>query len=152
MLETESNKEEREQMERRIGALSGGITTVYVDAPTATERYYLKKKAEDAINSCVGALNGGMLQGGGVAFKEVAEELGENSILYNSLVAPYNKIIGNNGGNELDLTNVYDSFIGMKSVLETSVSTIKILLTNEGIVAPVEHSMVESLKKAVNQQ
>ncbi len=149
MKEVETKSEERLQMDRRIGALLGGITTVYVDAKTSTERFYLKKKAEDAINSCVGALNDGMVKGGGLAYKEVAEELGEKSPLYKSLKAPYERMMQNNGGNKFDLTNVYDSYKGMESALKNAVSTVKVLLTVEGIIANVVPSVVEEFKKIV---
>jgi chaperonin GroEL (HSP60 family) len=147
MQKSVSKMEEREQMDRRVGALLGGITTVYVDAKTTTERFYLKKKAEDAINSCVSALNDGMVQGGGLAYKEVAEELGESSVLYASLNAPFERIVQNNSGKEFDLTNVYDSYTGMKSAIENAVSTVKVVLTLEGIIADFIPSVVEGLKE-----
>lgn len=148
MQETESNPVERKQMDRRVGALLGGITTVYVDAKTSTERFYLKKKAEDAINSCVGALNDGMVKGGGLAYKEVAEELGKQSPIYKALIAPYDRMKQNNGGNEFDLTDVYDSYSGMKAALENAISTVKVLITIEGVIANSTPSLLESLKIA----
>ena len=98
LKETEKDEKERILMDKRISALLGGVATIYVDAKTTAERYYLKLKVEDAMNSCKGALNDGMVKGGGITLKEVAEELGEGSLLYNALLAPYNRIIQNNFG------------------------------------------------------
>jgi len=146
---TEKDAKEREQMDRRIGALLGGIITIYIDAKTTTERFYLKKKVEDAINSCVGALNDGMVKGGGLSFKEIAEELGD-SMLSNALKSSYDRIIQNNGGNELVLDEVFDSFRGMKSAIENAISTTKIVLTLEGVIADIETSPTDLLVEKIN--
>ncbi len=150
-LKTEKSPKEREQMERRIGALQGGIATIYVDAKTAVERYYLKLKVEDAMNSCRAALNGGMVEGGGVTLKNIAEELGEGSLLYNTLSKPYNKIIQNNMGIIPDTKDVEDAYLVVKSSFENAISVVKVLLSVEGIISNSTPSMVESLKQVINE-
>jgi len=149
---SEKDKKEIKKMDKRISALLGGVTTIYVGAKTIVDKYYMKLKTENAVNSCIKALEGGMLQGGGLAFKEVADELGESSKLYKTLQAPYERIQQNNMGKEFDLENVFDSFLSMKASLENAVSTIGILLTVEGIIADYEPSMVEELSKVVNKE
>jgi len=135
------------KMDKRISALLGGITTVYVDAKTIVDKYYLKLKAEDAINSCISAMEDGMVQGGGKTFNDIAEELGEDSLLYKTLKAPKERIQQNNGGEEFDVENVFDSHNSMKATIENSVSVVKILLSVEGIISDKEESMVEELKR-----
>ena len=143
LKEKEKDGKEREQMDRRVAALLGGIATIYVDAKTVAERYYLKLKVEDAMNSCKGAMNDGMVKGGGVTLKEIAEELGESSLLYNALLAPYNRIIQNNLGKELDTTEVFDSYAVVKAGVENAVSVCKVLCSLEGIIADKEKDNVE---------
>lgn len=147
LKESEKDSKEVLQMERRIGALLGGIVTVYVDAKTLAERYYLKLKIEDTVNSCHGALNDGMLVGGGQTLSVVAEELGQDSLLYNSLREPYARMKMNNMNKEMDLTGVYDAYTVIKGVIENAVSVAKVVITIEGIIADHPKSMVEELTK-----
>jgi len=110
-LKLEKSTEKRTAMERRIAEFQGGKATIYVDAKTAVEKHYLKLKVEDCLNSCKTALEGGQVRGGGIALKEVAEELGETSLLYRALKAPYERIQQNAGGSlEID-DGVCDSFL-----------------------------------------
>jgi len=150
LMETEKSGDERKQMETRIASLTGGITKIYVDAKTAAERYYLKLKVEDAMNSCREAMNEGMVKGGGLVLKEVAEEMGSDSLLYRALIAPYGRIIQNNGGKEFDLGDVYDSYSVIKGEIENAVSVVKVLLTIEGIISDVEKSFTDELVKKIN--
>ena len=145
LKETEKDEKERILMDKRISALLGGVATIYVDAKTSAERYYLKLKVEDAMNSCKGALNNGMVKGGGITLKEVAEELGEGSLLYNALLAPYNRIIQNNLGREFDLEGVFDSYSVVKAGVENAVSVCKVLCSLEGIISNKEKDLVGEL-------
>ena len=145
LKETEKDEKERILMDKRISALLGGVATIYVDAKTSAERYYLKLKVEDAMNSCKGALNDGMVKGGGITLKEVAEELGEGSLLYNALLAPYNRIIQNNLGREFDLEGVFDSYSVVKAGVENAVSVCKVLCSLEGIISNKEKDLVGEL-------
>lgn len=147
MLEKESDAKKRKVLERRIAEFQGGKATVYVDAKTAAEKYYLKLKVQDCMNSCKGSLDGGMVRGGGISLKEVAEELGESSVLYKALMAPYQRIQMNAGGSLNIPDDVMDSYLCAKAGIENAVSVIRVALTLEGIVADVVPSMVEELRK-----
>src|SRR3990167_8729064 len=148
-LEGETSPEKRTQMERRMAALLGGVATIYVDAKTAVDKYYLKLKVEDCMNSCRHALNSGMLRGGGIALKEVAEELGEDSLLHEALKEPYERIQRNAGGIEI-ADNIQDSFLVMISALENAVAVVKILITTEGIIAEAEPSILDGIKNELS--
>lgn len=149
LKEKEKDEKEREQMDKRIASLLGGITTIYVDAKTSAERYYLKLKVEDAMNSCKGALNEGMVRGGGITLKEIAEEMAD-SLLYNALKKPYERIVANNLGKEFDLEGVFDSLTVVKATVENAVSVCKVLCTIEGIVADKENDLVGELSKKLS--
>lgn len=146
-LETEKDATERTSIEKRIAGLLGGIATIYVDAKTAAERYYVKLKVEDAMNSCRAAMNGGMVKGGGVSLKEIAEELGTSSVLYKALKKPYDRIIANNLGQAVHTEGVYDAFEVARAGIENAVSVVKTLLTIEGIIADTDTSAITSLKE-----
>ena len=64
-----------ENLRKRIAKFSGGIATVYVGGKTSTEREEKWDAIEDALNSCQGALEGGVLPGGGMAMLRTAEHL-----------------------------------------------------------------------------
>lgn len=151
LKEKETDGEERNQMDKRIASLLGGIATIYVDAKTAAERYYLKLKVEDAMNSCKGALIDGMVQGGGKTLRDIAEEM-PASLLYNALKKPYERIIANNLGKELDTSEVFDSYTVVKASVENAVSVCKVLCTLEGIVANKEQDLVDDLSKKLNER
>lgn len=149
-LKKETATDKRAAMERRIAEFQGGKATIYVDAKTAAEKYYLKLKVQDCMNSCKTALEGGMVRGGGLSLKEVAEELGTESLLYKALIAPYNRIQLNAGGSLEIGEDVMDSYLCAKAGIENAVSVIKTVLTIEGIIADRPESLVESLKDVIN--
>lgn len=149
LAEREQNPETRELLERRAAGLTGGVATLYVDAKTAVDRYYLKKKVEDAMNSCKSALEGGTVKGGGVALKEVAEQMGKETYLGRSLSVVYDRIVKNAGG-ELEIPDdVRDAFYTNKCAIENAVAVVKILVTMEGVIADKRPSMVDDLGKAL---
>ena len=88
----------RKKMERRISSLAGGVGVITVGAETDIERKDKKLKIQNAVNSTLAALDEGVVRGGGVTLKEIAEEL-EPNILTEALKAPYEQIQENAGGN-----------------------------------------------------
>jgi len=68
---TES-KYDRENIEKRIAKLSGGVAVIRVGAATEMEMKYLKLKIEDAVNATKAALEEGIVPGGGTALTRAA--------------------------------------------------------------------------------
>ena len=125
----------RKKVENWIGKLQGGVSVIRVGAKTEVEAPYLKLKVEDAINSCKAALQMGVVKGAGIALSEVADELGDKSVLYNALKAPYEKIQSNAGG-FLEIKDfVVDPLKVVSAALENACSVAKILITNNTIIA-----------------
>jgi chaperonin GroEL len=149
-LSKESNPTNRKALERRIAEFSGGKATIYVDAKTAAEKYYLKLKVEDCMNSCKSALEGGMVRGGGLSLEEVADELGADTLLAQALVEPHRRIQQNAGGVLEIGEDVLDSYLCAKAGIENAVSVVKTVLTIEGVISDHVPSMVEELKEAVS--
>ena len=148
-LETEKVEERRQKLQLRIAELLGGIVTLRVDAPTAAEKFYLKLKIQDAMNSCKNALEGGMIRGGGTAMKEVADELGADSILHGALSEPYRLIQRNRGPFEIG-EGVEDAYNVVKVGLESAVSVVKVLVSCEGVIAPADPNSLEMLKNTLS--
>jgi chaperonin GroEL len=88
---------DKKKLEDRIASLSGGIGIIRVGGTTETEKGYWKKKIIDAVGATKAAMDEGVVAGGGLAFKSIAEKLPKN-ILTESLKSPYNQIMENAGG------------------------------------------------------
>ncbi len=145
----EQNPQYREELKRRAAGLSGGVATLYVDAKTAVDRFYLKKKVEDAMNSCKAVYEGGTVHGGGVALMKVAGYMEKAEYLPKMLTAINDRVVMNAGG-DLDIpATVCDAFYTNKCAIENAVAVLKILVTLETVIADKEPSMVEAIGKAV---
>lgn len=153
LAETEQDPNLREELRRRAAGLQGGVATFYVDAQTAVDRYYLKKKVEDAVNSCKGALQYGTVAGGGMALKRVAEKMSPASYLGQALRVIYDRVQQNAGGGlAIDEAMVRDSYWTNKCAIENAVAVVKILVTMEGIIVDYPQDLVNDLAKKLNLQ
>ena len=148
MAETEQNPQERTLLIKRAAGLQGGVATIYVDAKTAVDRYYLKKKVEDAINSCKAAMEFGTLSGGGLAFLTVADQMPDSKYIAPMLRSIHARVVRNAGGVlDIDPNQVRDAFYTDKCAIENAVAVVKILVTMEGVISDKEHSLVDTLSK-----
>lgn len=85
-------KYEKEKLQERIGKLTGGVAIIYVGAPTEREAGYRKDKIEDAVNATRGALQEGIVAGGGSAFIKISERL-SSSICETTEKIGYNIVV-----------------------------------------------------------
>lgn len=72
---------EKENLEKRIAMLESGFAIISVGALTEGQRKRLKDRADDAVGTAKSALNGGVVPGGGLAYKKIAESLPDTSLL-----------------------------------------------------------------------
>ena len=125
---------EKNNLEKRIARLSGGIAVLRVGATTESEREYLKLKVEDAVNATKCALQDGYVKGGGLALKEVAGELGD-TIITQALKVPYEKIQENAGGNLEIKSTVIDPTKVVLQALKNACSVAGLFITTEIAIA-----------------
>ena len=95
-----------EQSLYRASRLNTKTARYFVGAYTDSALSYRRLKVEDAINAGWQALHGGVVAGGGVALRDIAEELPDTvggNILKEALKAPYNQILTNAGVGEQEL-------------------------------------------------
>ena len=71
-------KYEKEKLQERIGKLAGGVAIISVGSPTEREAGYKKDKIEDSVNATRGALQEGVVTGGGSTFIKVIKKLQGN--------------------------------------------------------------------------
>lgn len=122
-------------VERRISSLASKGGVIRVGAPTEAESLPLKLKVEDVKFACRAALRGGYVKGGGKCLKEIAETLPENHILKTALLAPYNQIQENAGGNLEIPDDVIDPAEAIYYAVEHATSVVASLITVKTLVA-----------------
>lgn len=137
-----------EKMKRRIASLSAGVGVIRVGAATEQERTYLKYKLEDAVHAAKAALEEGIVPGAGIALKNVAEKLGENSVIYDALMAPYRRIRSNAGVSEMEVPNtVVDPHKVVRLAFTNAMSAASILITCDGGIADRKLTVLDYFEK-----
>lgn len=148
-LESEKDSAFKEQLKRRIGALTSGFGMIRVGASTETERGYVKKKINDSVNSAKGALEEGVVKGGGLALKEIAEELGRENVLYEALMEPYRLIQETTEGAKIPAT-VVDPLKSLRLAVENACSVAAHLITCEASIADVRDTLWDQLENKLS--
>ena len=67
--------QDRAFLEARIARLTANVATIYVGGASAVERGEVKLRVDDAVCAAKSALAGGVVPGGGVALRDIAETL-----------------------------------------------------------------------------
>lgn len=73
--ENTDSKFDKENLEKRIAKLAGGVAVIRVGAATETEMKYLKDKIDDAVRATKSAMEEGIVPGGGSALAKVSAKL-----------------------------------------------------------------------------
>ncbi|WP_174615773.1 chaperonin GroEL [Virgibacillus ihumii] len=68
---------DKEKLQERLAKLAGGVAVIKVGAATETELKERKLRIEDALNSTRAAVEEGIVSGGGTAFVNVLNKIGE---------------------------------------------------------------------------
>ncbi len=84
---------EKENLEKRVAMLETGFAIVSIGALTEIKRKRLKDKADDAVGTVRMALQGGVVKGGGQAFKEISDSMPDTAILKAPLRTIYEQIM-----------------------------------------------------------
>jgi len=145
-------------LDRRIASMSSAVGIIRVGAPSQAEGLYLKLKVEDAVYATKAALEEGYVAGGGLCLKEIAETLPQ-SILTESLKAPYNQIQENAGGNLKIGKDIIDPAKVVRLVVEHAVSvashlaTVQILIPETKDESPADgyNAIARAILKASGQ-
>lgn len=147
--EQENEKDEmfKEKRKRRIANLASGVGIIRVGAATEPERMYIKLKLEDAVCAARAAMEEGYVKGGGIALKEIAEELGQDNILYKALISPYEKIQSDYAGGLEIPDHVIDPVKVLRIALENACSVAGKLITVYSTNADKTRSLWDDLEE-----
>lgn len=127
--------------EERLDKLNTKIGVIYLGASSNADYSYRKLKLEDTIGATKLALKHGVVAGGGVCLRDIAEYV-DNDIIKEALKAPYYTIVGETEAKELALGEGY----GVDVKTGESVDMLK-----AGIIDPAEvvkNSFVSALSIA----
>lgn len=123
---------EKKMIEDRIAQLKNGFAIMKVTGSTLTERNYKKDKVDDCVNAVKAAMQEGTVPGGGLALSQIATEMSDDSLIKQSLHAPYEQIQENSGGIEIDGDVVRDPVKVTRIALEKAIS-VAVQLATAGI-------------------
>lgn len=98
----------KSKLERRLSKIIGGVSVIYIGAPTETELEEKKMRIDDAIQATRAALTDGIVPGGGVLLAKYSNELSKMKssnpdekfgikIVADSIKEPFYQIISNAG-------------------------------------------------------
>lgn len=134
---------DKDKIEQRIAFLSGGIAVIRIAAESDTERLYFRRKVEDATNAVQLALREGVVAGGGLALKSIADNTKKN-ILTEAIRRPFLQIQENAGGFLPISDNVLDPVAIVISSLQSACSLAGMLLTTEVTIANKEEDKTKN--------
>ncbi|MBN1374363.1 chaperonin GroEL [Candidatus Dojkabacteria bacterium] len=109
-MELVTSDYDKEKLQERLAKLSGGVAVINVGGATEVELKERKDRVDDALHATRGALESGVLPGGGIAFLDVVSELDDIKelrgdevvgikILKEALMSPIKQIAENAGKN-----------------------------------------------------
>lgn len=133
-LESELSDFEKKDISRRISQLENGLALLKIGGMSDTDRKYKKDKADDAVNAVRSAFQEGVVKGGGLALKEIADELPDTYILKRAIDVPYNQIQTNAGGNLVIEDWVKDSLKVVRTAFEKACSIAAVFATTQGVI------------------
>lgn len=128
-LESEVVEMMKARLKFRIGALASAVGIIKVASPTDGETEYIRMKFKNGVKSTQAAMEEGIVRGGGLALKEIAEKMPEGSILREALQDPYNQIQKNAGGTLKIPYDVFDAAKVERVAIEEACSTAGMLVT-----------------------
>ena len=109
-------------LKERIAVISGKIGVIYVGADSDIEQKEKRDRVDDAVCATRAALEEGILPGGGIALREIADDLarlgdGEFqrvgiAIVMDALKTPFYQIITNAGLDPVQIENCLDKNVG----------------------------------------
>lgn len=125
---------EKDDIEKRIARLQGGIAVLSVGAPTETEMKERKDRCDDAIRATKAAIAEGFVPGAGTALLRVLDV--KNPILKEVLKEPLKQICANAGVNG---EQILKQVQGLNGSMGYNAKTDKIEdLITSGIIDPVK--------------
>jgi len=120
--ESMDSSKHKDFLKERIATISGKIGVIYVGANSEIEQKEKRDRVDDAVCATRAALEEGILPGGGVALKEISDDLAQRGdgesqrvatmILTEALKTPFQQILLNAGLDPKQIDNCLDPGVG----------------------------------------
>lgn len=140
-----------EIMRERIGALLGGIATIYVGGSSDLEIKEKKHRIEDAICATRSAIDQGIIPGGGASLLTVSKDLagnGPGSILFLALREPFYRISKNAGESKDAAYSLLETIV--IGAGEDKMPTQVLDVLHHELVEPYEAGIVDPVKVTIS--
>ncbi len=144
-IESSDSKFDKEDLQKRLAKLSGGVAVINVGAATETEMKEKKARVEDALASTRAAAEGGIVAGGGKALLNALPELenlkleGEEAIgvriIKEAITFPVKQIAENAGKDGSVILNKVISLKGKDEGYNAATDTFEDLVV-AGVIDP----------------
>jgi chaperonin GroEL len=161
MIENSDSNYDIEQMQERLGKLTGGVAVMRIGAESEIELKEKKDRVEDALAATRAAVDEGVVPGGGVALRRIINSIDVNTdidcenddqreganIVIQACKSPFNKIMDNAGlnpdvvWNKLNIDNDSQGFDARKEEV--------VDMFDAGIIDPAKVTRV-ALEKAAS--
>ena len=125
---------EKKMTQARISQLQNGFAILKVGAETDVDRQRKKDKCDDAVNAVRLAYQGGTVKGAGLAFKEIADKMDNDSLLKRPLMSIYNQIILSSPAGFTVPDWCRDPYLVLKAALTNACSVAGTFASVNGIV------------------
>jgi chaperonin GroEL len=155
-IDAASSEYDRENLEKRRGALQGKVAVIKVGGATETEIEEKKFRVDDAVHAVKAALDEGIVPGGGATLVVLAEGIADDttsaqgagaSLLKRALLQPFLQLMANAG---LNGDALLDKVQAAKAGQGVDVNTGKLVdLKAKGIVDPTRVAR-EAIQNAVS--
>lgn len=134
-LADEKVKLTKNRTTQEIASLASAIGIIKVASPSDGETEHIRLKTRNAVKSSQAAREEGVVRGGGLALKEIAESLPDDNILKEALKVSY-EIIQRNAGGKLEISEeLYDAVKVVRTTIEQACSTAWLLINTRTIIA-----------------
>lgn len=151
-IKGEASKFQKKMLEQRLSQLTNGFALLKIGSLSDVDRKYKFDKAEDACNTARSALQEGTVPGAGQAFKMIAEELPEDSLLKKPLMAPYLQIMENAGGEFTVEPWVRNSLKVDRVAFENAAKVASDILTTCGAIVTEKQKPIDHLIRHASAQ
>lgn len=139
------------EAKRRLAWLQTKTAILRLGANSESELSYLRLKAADAINSCRLALLDGVVDGGGIALLNIANQLLNHTIsakiLINALIAPRIQLARNSQDIE-SKESVLDAAKVVKNAVRNAIGLASTVLTTSIVITLPEKSQAQLIAEA----
>jgi len=140
---TNVKKDEKEEIQQRIAKLQGKVGIVRIGGTSETEVAEKKYRVDDAVGAVRAAMKSGIVPGGGVTLRDIAEGYSGSDIkdaVHSVLRTPYRLLLENSGYGEDNYTDKVG--FGLNVLSGEEINMVK-----GGIIDPLDVTL-ESVRNA----